>query len=185
MRFWLTLILGTMLLSAGLTALTLYQGGQILDPQMLTPPPSPNAKPELAFELAPGQEQIANGIEMLLPPAKSGSTHKVTVKCRNVSQGDTKGDVTLRLVRVQPGPTKGRYVTPGLQVLYNGQPMGPDTMTIRPGESAEITMLWQVEGVHVAEQKPEGYHYRAEFDWNDHRFDDPLLIEAIMRVEKR
>jgi hypothetical protein len=172
MRFWLTLIISTVILSAGLTALTLYRGAQTITP--LPPPPQDTTKPELLFALEPGQEQSANGIEVKLPPVKVGTQHTFTVKGRN--KKDNSGDLTLRLIRTLPEAD--------FEVRCNGQVMKKmETVTIKPGESCEITLKWTVGHNLAHAQKPDGYHFRAEIDWNDHRYDEPLMIEAIAKIE--
>lgn len=170
MRFWLTLILGTVVVSSGLTFLTLHQGGQTITRTEITPPPPPNIRPEISFDLEPGMMQIANGLEAKKDSAKFGETHNFSVKCKN--QGN--GDLTLRLIRVQPEE---------MEVRFNGKTLANnDTVTLKPGEKGEIFMKWPVNIKIGRGQKPEGYHFRAEFDWNDHRFDDPLLVEVIQRI---
>lgn len=172
MRFWLTLILSTLILSAGLTALTLYRGAQTIAP--LPPPPQNTTKPEVTFLLEKDQEQIANGVEAKLPPVKVGSQHTITVKGQN--KKDNSGDLTLKLIRTLPDE--------GFEVRCNGQVMEKlKTITIKPGETFEITLKFSVSDKLAHTQRPDGFHFRAEIDWNDHRFDEPLMLEAIAKVD--
>jgi hypothetical protein len=172
MRFWLTLILSTVILSAGLTTLTLYRGGQAVTNSALAAPPPTLTKPEMGFDLAPGQVQIANGIEATIPDIYPGDKPSVTIKCRN--QGD--GDLVLKLIRTQP---------PVIEVECNGQSLKTESFVLKPGQKGELTLHWQVDPKQVREQPQEGMRYKVEIDWNDHRFDEPLLIDILTRIQPR
>jgi hypothetical protein len=95
MRFWLTLIVGTIVISSGLTWLVLHQGAQTLPGVVFVPPPAGDP-PKLVFDQV---EVISNTIVIDAGNSYVDKESKVEVAFRN----EGKGKLEVRLIRTSCG----------------------------------------------------------------------------------
>src|SRR5262245_19774757 len=91
MRFWLSIVLGTILISFGMTWMLMHQGGQINLDALQEKVPAPQAPPELVLE---GVEMTRNYIEIDAGESFVGKPARVEVAFRN----DGKGPLTIALL---------------------------------------------------------------------------------------
>lgn len=175
MKFWLSLVLGTVVVSAGLTYLNLYKGAQTVDYPPLPKKPDP-AMIEFVDvpQPVPGSNLVvqANAVTVELPETKVGTRVEGLIRFKSV------GKAPLALTY--------QNATPNLEVYFNNRRVtGTDArVELPPGKDGVVKLVW----VPTREQitQPEQPKTRAvvRFEHNDDRFTDDLIFELKTFVGK-
>lgn len=171
MRFWLSLILGTILISFSMTWLMMHQGKEVLAETPRLKPAAKEEPPAIAFELKDKQRAEANVVEVSLPDSPVGELREA--KIAFVNQG--KGALRLEYMRESCGCQEMRI---------DGKKFGPNSVVLKkPGEKGEIIMTWRAEKKHLdgQEDKP-FYRFSADVKSNDPAFNAPLRFEVLTKI---
>lgn len=174
MRFWLTLVFSTVLISFGMTWLVMHQGQQILPAAAASTESAKEEPPYFTVELGQGQQIESNVIEAACPPSELGKKYEAQVKFKNTG----KGPLQLKWFKESCGCLELKV--DGV-VLKSGSP----AVVKKPGESGVIAMAWRPEQRHLAAQddKPLS-RFSVELTSNDPRFYAPLRLEVATKIIK-
>ena len=172
MRFWITLVVSTVVISFGLTWLVMHQGQEVLP--VLAPTSSAAEEPPIVvFELDKDQATEANGVEAKVAESVVGQEREAVVKLKNTGKGP------LRLAWHEP-PSCGC-----MELRIDGKAFGATSAPVikKPGETATIALRWKAEQRHLINQPERGdSRFAVELKWNDPRFNANLRMEAVTRV---
>jgi hypothetical protein len=173
MRFWFTLIVSTVAISAGMTWLVMHQGAQIEPPPARVTVAS-KVPPQIAFPPAPGLKVEANYLEVKAAPSVVGRQYAVEVRFRNQGQGPLE----LYLFRRGPGCT---------EVALDGKPLAENGERVvkAPGSEGTIRVTWSPAANHLEGQEGGGAHFTCDLQHNDPRLNDTIHIEVISPVTPR
>lgn len=166
MKFWSTLCLGTIVISAGMTYLIMHQGAQTL------PDDSPAAK-----ELPPSEARFKEGqLEGNVLAFNGGESHVgeesvivVPVECA----GDQK--LKIELIRISCPCVNGLF--------FNGKRLElNEAFVLEPKQKGELRLSW------TPNEDQEGnpaYRFSAVFVLNDPQFTPFFRLEVVTHVKKR
>ncbi len=171
MRYWLSLILGTIVVSFGITWLVMKQGQNIVLAPVVQATGA-EEPPEIVFELGPNMRQEANVIEVNAGPTKVGASNHIEVKFKN--QG--KGPLRLTYLSESCGCA---------EIQIDGRKLNKDASPVvkQPGESGVIRFAWKAEPRHLSSQPPDSsFRFAFDMDTNEKRFTAALRIEAVSKI---
>lgn len=173
MRFWLTLILGTVLISAGMTWLVMHQGQEIL-PSVASTISTKDEPPLLAFILDKGQSVEANVVVVEMGESKVDTTYESRVRFAN------KGKGPLRLSYLQES-------CGCIEVKIDGKPFTKDSPPVvkKPNEEGLVQVSWKPTIKHYEVQPGQG-GFRFSFDMksNDPRFNAAIKVEIKTEIQR-
>lgn len=174
MKFWLTLILGTITISAGLTYLKLHRGAQTI----VYPPPAPKAKLPL-IEFLPSKpntdetsmEVSANLVMINVKESVADVEKEVGFKIKN------KGEGTLEL------SYKSESCSCATVYVDNQRVSGTSHMTkVAPGQTVDVKMTYKAKYENTG-RGSDKKRIRVTFEHNDERYSDNLQFEIVTVVK--
>lgn len=174
LRFWLALILGTIVISAGLTYLKLHRGAQTIP----YPPLAPKTK-QPAVEFIPAKantpennmEVSANLVLFHVSESIADADNEIEFKVRNNGEGPLELSY------------KGESCTCA-HVYVDGQRVsGTNHMSkINGGQTATFRIIYKPK-ITGTRGEPEKKRIRVTFDHNDQRYSDNLQFEIVTTVK--
>lgn len=178
MRFWLTLVLSTIGISAGLTWLSLHQGAQIT-PGNVKLTDTGELPGEFTFD-PKSLDKIAQNVtvqdNVISIATRESAVHQEnTLEIKFQNKG--KGPLRFSLITASCGCS---HAFLNGQELQKGEP-GPD---VAPNGEGTLKLVWKAQEKHFSEQEGDkGYRFAFEFYFNDTRFSDNLKIEVYSRIK--
>lgn len=171
MRFWLSIILGTMVVSFGLTWLVMKQG-QNIELTPIATVASTDEQPEIAFDLGPNMRRESNVVEVQAGPTKVGASNQIEVKFKNQGKGP------LRLTYLSESCGCAEIKIDGVKLKKESPPIIKN-----PGDSGVITFQWKAEPRHLTNQPPDGqFRFAFDLDTNEKKYTAALRIEAVSKI---
>lgn len=175
MKFWLSLILGTIVISAGLTYLNLYKGAQTVQY-----PPLPKKPDPAVIEFVDVKQPVegatttvlANAVTVELPEVPVGKRVEGLVRFKNVG----KAALTLTL----------QDATSNIEVYFNDKRItGTEPRAeLPPGQEGAVRLVWAPSREQVTQPEQPKTRALVRFDHNDDRFTDALIFELKAVVVK-
>jgi hypothetical protein len=167
MKFWLTIILGTVALSFGSTWLVMHQGAQ--EQVKYSYEPATGEPGEIEFG-GPGK-QVSNIRTIDVGRVMLGKPQSVEIPFRNTG----KGPLTVELIRVSCGcahdvKIDGDKVEPGHKPVVKA-----------PGQSGTISVAWNTKIDIVAAGGPD-FVLSLDLLVNDPQYYEPVRIEIKSRL---
>jgi len=175
MKFWLSLILGTISISAGLTYLNLYKGAQTVQYPALPKKPDP-----AVIEFVNVKQPVEGANTIVLANA-------VTIELPQVPVGKhVEGLVRLKSVGKVPLTLTLQDATPNLEVYFNDKRVtGTDPRVELPaGQEGTVRLVWSPTREQITQPEQPKTRALVRFDHNDDRFTDALIFELKAAVVK-
>ncbi|HMO35122.1 MAG TPA: DUF1573 domain-containing protein [Gemmatales bacterium] len=173
LKFWLTLILGTIMISSGLTYLKLHRGAQTIS----YPPPAPKQEVALVeFQSIPENktkmEVSANVVTFKVPESFVDEENTMTFLIKN----NGKADLEMSLLSKSCNCS---------EIYFDDQRVSlTDHMRkVAPGKTATIKLNYRPKSEQLKDSGTS--RIRATFTHNDERFSDNLHFEVVTTVKDR
>lgn len=178
MKFWLSLILGSALISAITTYLTMNKGAQFYVPEEL-PPAQKASPPSVSFEPDPNCKAKLNIVSNVIE-LKTDTKSKVGVlnTAGFVLKNEGDGPLLLELDNLSCGCTEAFVDN---KQITNISPKA----TIPPKSKAVLELRWKAEKKHLDNQNNSGqsaFHFKGKFLHNDDRYLDPFIVDITTSV---
>jgi hypothetical protein len=175
MKFWLTLILGTIAISAGLTFLNLYKGAQTIS---YPPPAKPEKSAQIEFIEVPQPIKeaktviSANAVSIDIPDTRVGVRNECHIRFKST------GEAPLHLTF--------ESTASGLEIYIEDRRItGTDPhFELPPGREANLKLVWTPTRDQVSNDDKPRTRGVVRFAHNDQRFTDELIFEARAKVSK-
>jgi hypothetical protein len=175
MRFWLAIILSTILISALLTFINEYQG---TDFSIVPTKPTATAEqpqPEFVVEDNPAVKRQGYTFQVQVPPSEVQKVSRVSIRFKN--QGP--GPLEISFLRKTCGCAD---VKVDQTVLKEGQA----AVIKAPGQSGELTFEWKPDLQHFEEMRRNQatiYRYGFELVTNERRYQESLRFEIVTELK--
>lgn len=173
-KFWLALILGTIVIASGLTYLKLHRGAQTIS----YPPPAPKSKPP-ALEFLSAKDNTdeirmdisANVVTFKVKESKADKPNEVSFKLNNTGEGPL--ELSLR---ASSCTCTSIFIDQQQLTLTNHK------FTLPPGQTAMVRLNYKPK---LDQNKVAGEKTRitATFEHNDERYSDNLHFEIETEVK--
>lgn len=175
MRFWLAIILSTILISALLTFINEYQG---TDFSIVPTKPTATAdqpQPEFVVEENSAVKRQGYTFQISVSPSEVQKVSRVTLRFKN--QGP--GPLEIGFLRKTCGCAEVRV---DQTVLKEGQP----AVVKASGQSGELTFEWKPDLQHLEDMRRNQasvYRYGFELITNERRFQESLRFEIVTELK--